>query len=103
MYAPTPMAMTTQAATAAPAIALAGMTPLVFSGCGACGATSPPTATTAPEGVGVGLVDRVPVAVVLVVAVAVPVPVPVAAALEDATGVGASPDPDPVPVGVPVA
>jgi hypothetical protein len=59
---------------------------------------------TAPEGVGTGLVDRVPVAVEVEVEVEVPVPLPVAVVVpEGAAEVGASPDPDPVPVGVPVA
>ena len=97
--------MRTQAATAAPAMALAGTT--LFSDVGggaACGAELIPigaAATTAREGVGLGLVDRVLVVVVVAVAVEVSVPVPVAEVLEGGVGVGANPDPD--PVGVPVA
>ena len=55
-------------------------------------------ATTAREGVGLGLVDSILVEVAVEVAVALPV-----AVLGDAVGVGASPDPVPDPVGVPVA
>jgi hypothetical protein len=107
MYAPTPIAMMTQAATAAPAMALAGMTPLSGDG-GVCAPEVMPFgAATAREGVGVGLVDRVVLAVCAEVAVPVPVPVPVPVAVAEAPGdaseVGASLGPDPVPVGVPVA
>ena len=81
-------------------MALAGITPLSA----VCAPEFTPfgaAATTAPEGVGLGLVDRVPVAVGVEVEVAVPVAVAVALP-EGGAGVGASPDPVPVPVGVPV-
>jgi hypothetical protein len=91
--------MRTQAATAAPAMAFAGTTPL--SGGGTELIPMGAAATTAREGVGLGLVDRVLVVVVVAVAVEVSVPVPVAEVLEGGVGVGANPDPD--PVGVPVA
>ena len=93
------MAMTTHAATAAPAMALAGTTPL-SGDVGVCAPELIPfgaaAVTTAREEVGVGLVDRVAVAV----AVALPVLVPVEVALGDASGVGASLGPDPDAVGV---
>jgi len=97
----------TQAATAAPAMALAGVTPLSvcapeFTPFGAA------ATTTAPDGVELGLADRVPVVVAVEVAVpvAVPVafPVPIPEALpEGGAGVGATLDPVPDTVGVPVA
>ena len=104
MYPPTPIAITTQAVAAAPAMAAAGVTPLsvrVFGG-GVAPELMPIGAPTAPEEGG----DGDAVAVVLVVAVPVAVPVAVAlpvAAPEGVAGVVASPDPVPVPVGVPVA
>ena len=84
-------------------MAFAGTTPLSV-----CAPELMPfgAATTAREGVGLGLVDSilVEVAVEVAVALAVPVPLPVpVAALEGGAGVGASPDPVPDPVGVPVA
>jgi hypothetical protein len=84
--------MRTHAETVATATGLVGTTPLSAGG----GAELIPigaAATTAREGVGLGLVDRVLVAVV------VEVSVPVAAeVLEGGVGVGASPDPEGVPV-----
>ena len=97
--------MKTHAATAAPAMAFAGTTPL--SGGGAELMPIGAATTTGPEGVELGLVDRVPVGVAVAVvvevevALPVPLPVPLPVVLGDAAGVGASPDPD--PVGVPVA
>jgi hypothetical protein len=83
--------MRKQMATVATAMGLAGTTPL--SGGGAELIPIGAAATTAREGVGLGLVDRVLVAVV------VEVSVPVAAeVLEGGVGVGASPDPEGVPV-----
>lgn len=80
-------------ATVATAMGLAGTTPL--SGGGAELIPIGAAATTAREGVGLGLVDRVLVAVAVVVEVSVPV---AAEVLEGGAGVGASPDPEGVPV-----
>jgi len=107
--------MMTQAATAAPAMALAGTTPLPLSGVlGAAAAAAavfplftPSAPATALLGLADGDWDRVPVEVEVAVPAEVavplplplPLPLPVAAALGDASGVGASLD----PVGVPVA
>jgi len=94
--------MRTQAAMAAPAMALAGMTPLPSAAGGTC---APEvmlfgSATTALLGLADGDWDSVPVAVEVVV----PVAAEVAEARGDASEVGASlgPDPDPDAVGVPV-
>jgi hypothetical protein len=105
MYPPTTAAMRTQAATAAPAMAFAGTTPLSGGGAELIPIGAAAAATIAREGVGLELVDKVPVEVALAVAVVVEValPVPVPVVLEGGVGVGASPDPVPVPVGVPVA
>jgi hypothetical protein len=66
--------MMTHAAMAAPAMALAGITPLSAAVCAPeftpFGAAA---TTTGPEGVELGLVDRVPVGVGVEVAVPVPV------------------------------
>jgi hypothetical protein len=96
MYPPTPTIMRTQVATVATAMGLAGTTPLSAGGGAELIPIGAAAATTAREGVGLGLVDRVLVAVVVV---EVSVPVPVAAeVLEGGVGVGASPDPEGGPV-----